>query len=54
MGEYSDSVRAQTAAGHELCCEEEKNAFRNKLERLLSEILSDQYDCKITLKFVAI
>lgn len=31
---------------------DEKAALKNRIERVLSEILSDKYDCKITLKFV--
>lgn len=30
----------------------EKAALKSRIERVLSEILSDKYDCKITLKFV--
>lgn len=30
----------------------EKAALKSRIERVLSEILSDKYDCNITLKFV--
>ena len=31
---------------------EEKADLKGRIERVLSEILSDKYDCNITLKFV--
>lgn len=31
---------------------EEKTALKSRIERVLSEILSDKYDCNIRLKFV--
>lgn len=30
----------------------DKDALRERIERVLSEILSDKHDCKITLRFV--
>lgn len=32
--------------------QEEHNHLKSRIERVLSEILSDKYDCKVTLKFV--
>ena len=32
--------------------QEERVALKGRIERVLSEILSDKYDCNITLKFV--
>lgn len=32
--------------------QEERVALKGRIERVLSEILSDKYDCDITLKFV--
>lgn len=32
--------------------QEERAALKGRIERVLSEILSDKYDCNITLKFV--
>lgn len=32
--------------------QEERMALKGRIERVLSEILSDKYDCNITLKFV--
>lgn len=32
--------------------QEEQLALKTRIERVLSEILSDKHDCKITLKFV--
>ena len=32
--------------------QEERECLKGRIERVLSEILSDKYDCKITLKFV--
>lgn len=31
---------------------EEKAALKGRIERVLSEILSDKHDCNVTLKFV--
>ena len=31
--------------------QEEQLALKTRIERVLSEILSDKHDCKITLKF---
>lgn len=28
-----------------------KSSLKEKIEKLLSEILSDKYECKVTLKF---
>ena len=33
--------------------EEERLRIKGNIERVLSEILSDKYDCKITLRFVS-
>lgn len=30
----------------------DKNSLRERIEKVLSEILSDKHDCKITLRFV--
>lgn len=30
----------------------DKNALRERIEKVLSEILSDKHDCKVTLRFV--
>ena len=32
--------------------QEERECLKGRIERVLSEILSDKYDCKVTLKFV--
>jgi hypothetical protein len=32
--------------------QEERERLKGRIERVLSEILSDKYDCNITLKFV--
>lgn len=32
----------------------DKNALRERIEKVLSEILSDKHDCKVTLHFVPI
>lgn len=32
--------------------QEERECLKGRIERVLSEILSDKYDCNITLKFV--
>lgn len=32
--------------------QEERECLKCRIERVLSEILSDKYDCNITLKFV--
>lgn len=32
--------------------QEERAALKSRIERVMSEILSDKYDCNITLKFV--
>ena len=32
--------------------QEEQECLKGRIERVLSEILSDKYDCKVTLKFV--
>lgn len=32
--------------------QEECAALKGRIERVLSEILSDKYDCNVTLKFV--
>ena len=30
----------------------DKDSLRERIERVLSEILSDKHDCKVTLRFV--
>ena len=30
----------------------DKDSLRDRIEKVLSEILSDQHDCKVTLRFV--
>ena len=32
--------------------QEERECLKGRIEMVLSEILSDKYDCKVTLKFV--
>ena len=32
--------------------QEERERLKGRIERVLSEILSDKHECKITLKFV--
>lgn len=31
----------------------DKDSLRERIEKVLSEILSDKHDCKITLRFVS-
>lgn len=51
MAVTKELFSARTEDGQELQGENLNQALKGKLERLLSEILSDQYDCNIKLSF---
>lgn len=34
--------------------QEERTALKNRIATVLSEILSDKYECKVTLRFVPV